>query len=278
MTNQGINFLPTIALSAHWDAYPDRFDWALAHGFAIEYSPNPRAFDLLPVHVEAFLEAGISVRYHGFFPRHEIGHADATTAERAVQVHLSALEAMHGQGEQVITVHVGLDRAAPLDLGRVVQNLTRIVQRARGLGITVCLENLRRGPTSDPETIVEWARESGAMITLDVGHAVSCQRVQSGELTALDFVETFADRLVEVHIYEREMDRHYPPRDMTILGPIVDRLMTTSCTWWTIELDGHDEALATRALLLGYLQAKYAVSSSRQREHRGAGSGGYRLP
>jgi sugar phosphate isomerase/epimerase len=260
MTDQRINSLPIIALSAHWDAYPERFTWIVEHGFATEYSPNPRAFDQLPMHVELFLEAGIPVRYHGFFPRYEIGHADAATAERAVRIHLSALEAMHGRGEQIITVHIGLDRAAPLDPVRVVQSLSRIVERARALGITVCLENLRRGPTSDPETVVEWARESGAMITLDVGHAVSCQRVQSGELTALDFVETFADRLVEVHMYERETDRHYPPQDMAILGPIVDRLMTTSCTWWTIELDDCDEALATRALLLRYLQTGCAAN------------------
>jgi len=86
------------------------------------------------------------------------------------------------------------------------------------------------------------------MITLDIGHAVSCPRVQSGELTALDFVETVADRLLEVHLYERETDRHHPPQDMTVLGPIVDRLLATRCAWWTIELDDEAEALATRDL------------------------------
>jgi hypothetical protein len=41
---------------------------------------------------------------------------------------------------------------------------------------------------------------------------------------------------------------------MTILGPIVDRLLATGCTWWTIELGDLAEALATRALLLDYLR------------------------
>ena len=40
---------------------------------------------------------------------------------------------------------------------------------------------------------------------------------------------------------------------MTILGPIVDRLLDTQCRWWTIELDDYDDALYTRALLLDYL-------------------------
>jgi sugar phosphate isomerase/epimerase len=232
---------------------PDRLAWIAENGFALEYSPNPEVFETLPAHVDPLLKAGVPVRYHGFFPRYELGHADAETAERALGVHVAALEAMHGRGEQVITVHVGLKREVPLDPDRVVTNLSRLVERARDLGITVCLENLRRGPTSDPETVVEWARQSGAMITLDVGHAVSCQRVQEGALTPLDFVELFTDRLHEAHVYEREEDRHYPPRDMSVLGPIVDRLLETHCTWWTIELNDYDEALATRSLLLDYL-------------------------
>jgi sugar phosphate isomerase/epimerase len=251
------NQFPVIALSVHWHMCPARLEWAVAQGFAIEYSPNPLAFDLLPVHLGAVIEAGVAVRHHGFFPRHEIGHVDARRAEQAVRVHISALETMHGLGEQVITVHIGLNPETPLDPGRAVANLSRVVADAQGLGITVCLENLRRGPTSDPETMLAWARESGAMITLDVGHAVSCRRVQSGELSPIDFVETFADRLLEVHMYERETDRHHPPRDMTVLGPIVDRLQTTSCRWWTIELGDDDEALATRALLVDYLHAEH---------------------
>ena len=121
--------IPTIALSAHWHTYPDRFEWITEHGFAAEYSPNPQAFDRLPAHIGPFLETGVPVRYHGFFPRHEFGHADAVTAERAVQVHLSALEAMQGRGEQIITLHIGLNPEVPLDLVRAVTNLSRLVER-----------------------------------------------------------------------------------------------------------------------------------------------------
>jgi len=248
--------LPTIALNAHWHTYPDRFAWIAEHGFALEYSPNPEAFDSLPLHLDALLASGVPVRHHGFFPGCEFADADAEAAERAMRVHIAALEAMRGRGEQVITLHMGLNPDIPLDCGRAVANLARLVEHAADLDITVCLENLRRGPTSDPETVVAWARQAGAAITLDVGHAVSCQRVKDGTLAPLDFVEAFADRLHEVHMYEREADRHYPPEDMGILGPLVDRLLETSCTWWTIELNEYGEILRTRDLLLDYLQEK----------------------
>lgn len=252
----------TIALSAKWHTYPQRFRWIEEHGFALEYSPDHEAFDLLPQHVDPLIAAGVPVRYHAFFPIYEFGHHDPVAAECAMRIYMAAFEAMQGRGEQVITVHVGLKKDVPIEPGRVVKNLARLVERARQLGITVCLENLRQGPTSDPENVVAWARESGAMITLDIGHAVSCRRVQNGELTALDFVEMFADHLAEAHVYGCETDRHHPPRDMAILGPIVKRLLDTQCAWWTIELDDYAEALSTRALLLDYLHQEANITKS----------------
>lgn len=252
---------PTIALSAKWYTYPDRFHWIAQHGFALDYTPNPEAFHTLPEHIDPFLKAGIPVRYHGFFRGYEFGHRDSALAEAGLRAHLAALGAIRGRGEGVITFHVGLTPQDPIDPDRVVRNLSRLVEHGRSMGVTVCLENLRTGPTSYPENVVEWARASGAMITFDVGHAVSCQAVQDGLLSPLDFLETVIDRLWQVHIYERETDRHLPPRDMTTLGPIVDRLLDTQCAWWTIELDNEAEALATRNLLLDYLALRLAASA-----------------
>ena len=73
------------------------------------------------------------------------------------------------------------------------------------------------------------------------------------DTSVFDFVDLCDSRIWEVHLYERETDRHYPPRDMNILGPIVDRLLDTQCRWWTIELNDYGDALYTRALLVDYL-------------------------
>jgi len=249
---------PTIALSAKWHSFPERLQWIAEHGFALEYSPDPQALHTLSGHVSAFVESGVPVRFHGFFPGYEIGHPENDVAARAMQLHRSALEAMCGVGEPVITLHVGLRHADPIDADRVVENLTRLQQHASRLGITIGLENLRRGPTSDPETLADWARSAGTAITLDLGHMLSSEVVLSGAQSAYGFLDTVAERLVEVHLYEQETDRHHPPHDMSVLGPLVDRLLATKCAWWTIELDDYDEALATRALLLDYLPPRRA--------------------
>ncbi len=257
MTESSSSFPVTLALSAHWHTYPERFQWIATQDFALEYSPNPHAFQDLPKHLDPILKAGILVRHHGFFPGHEIAHSDGAQAEDAVRLHLAALDAMQGRGEQIITLHIGLKPDLPLDHGRAIENLARIADYARQRGITIALENLRRGPTSHPDALIDWASQAETMITLDVGHATSNQHVVNGELTAQDFVDAVADRLVEVHMYERETDRHHAPKDMRVLGPIVDRLLHTDCRWWTIELNEYEDALTTRTLLHDYVDGMH---------------------
>ena len=253
MSESFSSFPVTLALSAHWHSCPERVQWGVAHQFALEYSPNPDAFDALPEHLSPLLDTNTPLRHHGFFPGYEIGHPDSTLAAQALQLHLEALDAMRDYGEQVITLHIGLKPGLSLDTEHVVRNLATIVQYGQQYGITVALENLRRGPTSHPDILLKWALQTGAMITLDVGHATSNEHVLKGELTALDFVDAVADRLIEVHMYEKETDRHYAPQDMRVLGPIVDRLLQTDCKWWTIELNDHQDVLFTRQLLHKYV-------------------------
>ncbi|MBN1836598.1 MAG: sugar phosphate isomerase/epimerase, partial [Spirochaetales bacterium] len=220
-----------------------------------EYTPSPEGLGDLPRHVDPFLERGLPVRCHGFFPGYELGDPDPELAERALDLHRRTLEAMEGHGEAVITLHAGLDPALQIQPQRLVENLSRVVEQARRSGITVCLENLRRGPTSHPDTLIAWASEAGARITFDAGHAISSRHAASGECTALDYLDRVADHVHEAHMYgKEENDRHYPIRRAEDFQPIVDRLTKSECRWWTIELDDYREALDTRAVLLECLR------------------------
>jgi sugar phosphate isomerase/epimerase len=238
-----------IALSARWNTFPQRFHWIAEHGFDLEYTPDPEDLAKLPGHVDPILARGVSVRYHGFFPGCELGHSDSGLAEKALDLHKRTLETLEGHGEPVITVHVGLDPDVEIEPRRVLENLSRLVEYGLGLGITVCLENLRRGPSSNPDTLLAWASESGARITFDAGHAVSSRIATSGAYSALEFLDLVADHVWEAHLYGTEQDRHYPIRSTEDCRPIVERLTKTACRWWTIELDDYREALQTREIL-----------------------------
>jgi sugar phosphate isomerase/epimerase len=245
---------PTIATTANAHSGPDRVRWIVEQGLALEYSLRSDSSDSLPPEIEATIEAGLPTRFHAFFPDHDFAHRNPRIAGEALDIHRTALDTIHGHGQPVVTVHIGLDPATPISPDRAVTNLAQLVEYGRRLGITVCLENLRRGPTSDPATLLAWATASGAMVTLDVGHAISCDHVRSDALQAADFPRLLAPRLRHVHIYEHETDRHYPPEDMALLGPVVDRLLETPADWWTIELEDQAEILQTRRLLLSYLE------------------------
>ncbi|MBU2513211.1 TIM barrel protein [bacterium] len=247
---------PTIAVSAKWYSFPDRFEWLASQGFSFEYTSDPEQLSLIGDHTRPFLDKGIAIRHHGFFPGFEIGDKDSKQADTAMDLHFKTLDAIRGIGEPFITLHVGLTRRVEIVPNRVCDNLGRLVDYAKNLGITVSLENLKQGVTSNPKTVREWADCTGAMITLDIGHAVSSELVSSGEETVLGIIDLFEDRLAEVHLYEREIDRHYAPENMVILGPIIDRLLKARCPWWTIELDDYEDILKTRQLIETHLLSK----------------------
>ncbi len=248
----------TLAVSTQWHKFPDRFDWIVNNGFAMAYTPNGKEPGLTKTHLKPYLENGVAIRHHGYFPGFEIGNSNQLLADNALTLHYRNIDAMVGLGEPVMTVHIGLLPDIALDHNHVISNLSKLVDYAKTRGITISLENLRFGPTSNPETMLNWSKASGASITLDVGHAVSCDRVRQGELTVPQIIEMFSDKLEEVHFYEYETDTHYAPKDMSILGPIVDSLIQTKCNWWTIELNAYEDVLKTRQLIYQHLAENVA--------------------
>lgn len=246
----------TLAVSSQWHTFPDRFDWIAENGFAMAYTPNALELELTEKHIEPYLKNDTPVRYHGYFLGFELGHKDQQLAVQALSLHTRSVDAMIGLGEQFMTVHIGLVPSIALDHNRAVRNLRKLVNYAKERGVTISLENLRFGPTSNPETMLKWSEESGTSITLDVGHAVSCDRVINGELTVTDIIERFAHNLEEVHFCEYETDTHYAPKNMSIWGTIVDSLLQTQCKWWTIELSSFEDILNTKNLVNKHLIEK----------------------
>jgi sugar phosphate isomerase/epimerase len=238
-----------LAASVKWFEFPEKFDIMEDQLFAFEYTPDSNHLDLLPIHIKPYLERGVEVRHHAFFPGLELADVCDEKSSRSLALHLQMFDIMAGLGEMVVTVHVGLNPQIELCSQKAVDNLCRLVDAAGERGITVSLENLRRGLTSNPHIVLDWAKRSGSAITLDLGHVLSSDFTQNGGPDILEVIRMFKSRLVEVHFYEKETDRHYPPGDMTILGPVVDALLKTECNWWTIELVDPGEIELCRKLI-----------------------------
>jgi len=246
----------TFAVSCHWHSFPEKPVWAAQKGLAIEYSPNANRLDDIAGHLASLHEEGVAVRFHAFFPGYEIGDIDHERAERAMGLHFQFFDRIGGGGRKTVTVHIGLNPEAPLNHERVIKNLRRLVMHGKTLGITVSVENLKRGAASNPENVLRWADESGSRITLDVGHAVSCELVARGDLSGATIADMFGDRIAEIHLYGYETDTHLPPQDMSLIGPVIDRVLETPCRWWTMELNDYEEIDHTLSLVAAYVADK----------------------
>ncbi|WP_045220122.1 sugar phosphate isomerase/epimerase family protein [Desulfonatronum thioautotrophicum] len=258
-----LNHFPTLAFTASASDPASRLHWVTEQAEAVEFSPDPDRLDQLPEMVRPFVRAGLRVRFHTRYFEHELGHADPVRAGRSLEAHLRTLRAMDGQGDPVVTVHTGLDPALPVHEPTLMENLARLVEHGRDLGIVVCLENLRLGPSSEPANILHWAETAEAMITLDVGHALGSEAVRSGRCSARGFVELFKNRLHGLHIYGREDEKgHHPIEDIAPFEPLIASLPWTGCTWWTIELQNPAHAEATRRLVRQALVATNATNAT----------------
>lgn len=258
-----------LAFTAGYQDPAFRYEWIREHAYAVEYAPDPERLDLLPQTVLPLVRQGIPTRLHTRYFDYELGHADRIEADKALKVHLRTLEKMQGLSEPVVTVHTGLVPALPFREEHFRKNLSRLVQYANRMGVTVCLENLRLGHGSDPFKILQWAEESGAMITLDLGHALGCPRVLNQEMSILQVVELFASRVFGVHIYGKEDEQgHHGVEDIEFFKPLMHRLLQTHCRWWTVELSDPGLAMSTRSKVENYLERFYPVPDWAEESYR----------
>ena len=165
------------------------------------------------------------------------------------------------------TIHIGGRRIPVEELSweYAMDHLKRLTEHGHSRNVTVCLENLVRGWTGDPDKLMEMVTASGAGITFDIGHARGGKWVQSGHGTATDFLNVVASKVSNTHVYEFENERgeHLVPGPDTQIFPLLERLSTMGCRRWVLELNTYKETEETRMTVESYLEG---VAEKRERE------------
>jgi sugar phosphate isomerase/epimerase len=245
-------------------------EYALEHGYGgMDWHLHSAAPDamLAPddrLALRRLPDAGLEVRFH-LSPEVEMAHAAPAIAARAVRNLQQGLDVAARYARRpargasagpstYATVHLACNESPPeaLDWATAVQNLSALVEYGQQRGVTVCLENLRTGWTSDPDLFVQLLDQSGARVTFDLGHATS----SSFAAQRLAFLDRVASRVVNAHVYEVERKGvgHIAPTDLRVIGPLLESLLYTGCDWWLIELADPKTVERTQALLLAYLE------------------------
>lgn len=200
---------------------------------------------------------GMGARFHAPAADMELGHRDPAVAEASLRYLLMYIEFLAEMAQTTLTVHVG-SRAIQMELlqwERTLDHLRRAAEAGRSLGVTVCLENLKGGWTSDPHRLLAMAEATGSAITFDLGHAGASPFVREGG-TLEAFHAVVGKRIANVHVYEIETPdgRHLPLEDTAGCGPTLDALLAGGHRTWVLELSTRDDLEQTRRALQAYEQ------------------------
>jgi sugar phosphate isomerase/epimerase len=215
----------------------------------------------------------LKVRYHLAFQGLDLGDENPEEAHRAEQVFQEACRLISKLGGRFVTMHVGgLGRESSSDLCwqsslKAIQDLVQIANRLR---LRLCVENLAVGWSSRPTLYEKLLRLTGAWATLDLGHALVCQSVQSGGWRVRDFVSPHPERFVNAHVYHVEDESgHVPPAN---LAQMEDRLRLLDtlplCDWWVLELREEAALRQTLSIITEYFRWRSPVKKPGTNSHQ----------
>jgi sugar phosphate isomerase/epimerase len=193
---------------------------------------------------------------HAPYTDMEIGHRDPDHAAAAVRILQEYIEAAQELGAHHLNMHVG---SYGLPLGEVsweglVRNVAHLLEYAARRGVSLTVENLTSGLTSDPETLARLLTATGAPVTFDLGHAHGSAWVQDGRGSVVDFLNSVPTPILATHIYFTERnDAHFVPEKLGDIGPALDGLVARGCDFWVLELHTQKTLEQTRKIVDEYL-------------------------
>ncbi len=166
------------------------------------------------------------------------------------------MERLSQFGPTHLTLHYGFESTKLETKG--VKLLKSLVDMGNEYGVAIAIENLRDGVTSHPQKLIQLLEETGASLTIDLGHLNSCSLVRSGEMKPEEILRELLPYTKEAHIYEREECGHVPPPNLKRLYPLLKMLLGSSCQFWVIELP-LKEATRTHSLIRNAFPAHFTT-------------------
>jgi sugar phosphate isomerase/epimerase len=197
---------------------------------------------------------GLEVFYHSPFLDQAIGSANSTIRKNTFNTLKMYLDFLQEYEAKYLVIHAGVDEEeCPME--NVLEDLANLVNIARTKGITLCIENLRFGVSSNPYALKELAEKCGSKITFDLGHANSCKWTIEESRSSKDFLKIVEDEVVAAHIYLKEGGgRHHPFTRIDEISDTLDRLLSlNSIKWWTIELPSIEDTIRQKLMLESYI-------------------------
>ncbi len=136
---------------------------------------------------------------------------------------------------------------------------------AKQLQIAICVENLTKGVTTELDNLEALLSIENVFLCLDTGHADVVEKMHPGFCAKLISI---VDSAIHSHIYYSE-DKYYNhiPFDTNNIhsSALVDALIDSRCSWFTMELDSIAQQIDQADLLCDC--AGYDIPLPKQNQH-----------
>ncbi len=208
-----------------------------------------------PRFVESLADVGV-LAFHLPFLDVEVASSDPMIARTGVAVLKSYMKRLAPLKPAYLNMHVATDA----DLGEAhvpsaIANIRELNLYARELGHILCVENVRRGVTSNPRIFRDIVAESGANATIDVGHARGSAFLAAEGGDPLAFFDGIEDRLVTAHIYAIEDAKgHQPIVETDGVDPFLQKFRANGVQYWLLEHHSEEAFRTTLPNVRAWLQ------------------------
>ncbi len=152
---------------------------------------------------------------HGPFLGLDIASLDAHIAEYSAACLARGLEVTAGLGGSAMVIHTNYSpRFSRAGLREWLRNWSArmgpILEKARGLGVRIALENVWEERPEALERLIEVLPDRDAMVCLDTGHINAFSR-----LPAARWWDLLGERVIALHLHDNDglSDDHVPPGD-----------------------------------------------------------------
>jgi len=263
---------PQIAMCNIFDQDAEKLaEFASRNGFSgIDWSIDPSLPEREFLSRMKLLD-GFQLRYHCRFHGVDVAYSDRRGNE-SLELLMSTVDQVARAGGRHMTVHSGLGNPSGegIVLSRAIDNLSVLVAHGNSSGVAVALENLTTPLTNDPLLFRRIVAESGAFVTIDIGHAHAIRNLHPRMNIYMEYILPHRERILNAHIYNTELEGfgHIPPECLSDISSRLELLgLAASCDWWVIELMGPGEVLRTRDLLRSYIDCSSFLPAGGQQDH-----------
>lgn len=224
----------------------------------LEWDLNTLPFSLdinRMTYVRDFIRDNGEVRFHLPHAYWDIGIKEKSVVENTFSYYCRLFETIKFLGAQYAVIHVGA--FAKSDEDTALTNLLKLARYANDNGIRLCVENLMHGLSSNLAFIKKCLEVPHVNMCLDTGHAEVLRR-EMGD-SVFEDISSIKHKIIHAHVYDYEDGNmnHVPFTEESIKANVwLTLLQTTSCEWYTMELDFQDDQDRQKKMVEEYLRKK----------------------